>query len=124
MSDVFVASYGTAPHFRLVLSTTTTAWVLILLIALVARIAANIGNLREHDGDFAQEALVFSGNLFLIGAALMTGIYFMLLSYLSPYLTIVREMFVTLMFSYAALVLFAFQTSTTGAKLRWRKEIS
>ncbi len=123
-SDIIVRSYGAAPLFRLVLSIAITAWVPILLIALVARITADIGDLRERDSDFAQEAMVFSGYLFLIGAALMTGIYFMLLSYLNPYLTIVREMFMTLMFSYVALVLFAFQTSTAGAKLRWRKEIS
>ena len=123
-SDIIVRSYGAAPLFRLVLSIAITAWVPILLIALVARIAADIGDLKERDSDFAQEAMVFSGYLFLIGAALMTGIYFMLLSYLNPYLTIVREMFMTLMFYYAALVLFAFQTSTAGAKLRGRKEIS
>ena len=123
VSDVLGLSSGANPLVRLVLSTAIMAWVPFLFIAIVARIAADFGDLRESGGVFAREAMAFSGNLFLVEAALMTGIYFMLLSYLGdPYLPILSEMFVILMFSYAVLVLFAFQKSTARTKLKWKGE--
>ncbi len=120
--EIIGRSYGAEPLFRLVLSIATISWVLVLIIPIFSRIAADIGNLRERGGDFAEEAMVFSGNLFLIGAALMTGIYFMILTDLGSYIYILYQLEGILMLFYAVLVLFTFQKSTAGAKLRWRKK--
>ena len=123
VSDVLGLSSGANPLVRLVLSTAIIVWVPFLFIAIVARIAADFGDLRESGSVFAREAMALSGNLFLIEAALMTGVYFLLLSYLEdPYLHILSEMFGILMISYAVLVLFAFQKSTSRTKLKWRRE--
>ena len=123
VSDVLGLSSGANPLVRLVLSTAIIVWVPFLFIAIVARIAADFGDLSESGSVFAREAMALSGNLFLIEAALMTGVYFLLLSYLGdPYLRILSEMSSILMLSYAVLVLFAFQKSMARTQLKWRRE--
>ncbi|MHA2045092.1 MAG: HAAS signaling domain-containing protein [Candidatus Thorarchaeota archaeon] len=122
VSIALVMSSGADPLFRFVLSIGFIMWGPLMVIAIVARMTADSRDLRDSDSSSALEAMVFSGYLFVIAAALLTGIYFMLVTYLDPFLTIVREMFFILMISYAVLVLSAFQKSTTGAMLRWRKE--
>ncbi len=123
MSDVIGLSFGANPLVRLVLSAAIIAWGPFLFIAIVARIAADFGDLKEGGCVFAQEAMAFSGNLFLVEAALMTGIYLMLLfSIGDPYLRILSEMVSILMLSYAVLVLFVFQKSMARTQLKWRRE--
>ena len=104
------------------LSTAIIAWGQFLIIAIVARIASDLGNLRKHDNIFATKAMVFSGNIFLVGTLFMTGIYIMLLAHLDSYPSILSQMFSILMLSYACLILVAFQKSTAGTKLKWREE--
>ncbi|MBY8998727.1 MAG: hypothetical protein KGD60_13435 [Candidatus Thorarchaeota archaeon] len=122
VSEVLSLSSGANPLVRLVLSTAIIAWMPFLFIAIIARLAADIGDLRQGDSVFAQEVITFSGNMFLIQAALMTGIYYMLLSCTDPYMLFLREMFAILGLSYSVMVLFVFQKSTAGAKLKLRKE--
>jgi hypothetical protein len=50
----------------------------------------------------------FSGNLFVVQSALMTGIFFSLLTYQNYYLPPLIEMFAILMLSFAVLVIAAF----------------
>jgi hypothetical protein len=122
VSETIYLTSEANPLFRLLLDTAIVAWGQFLVIAIVARIAADIGNLREHASNFTQEAMAFSGDLFLIDTLLMTGIYIMLLTYLDSYLPILNEMFAIMMLSYTTLILFAFQKSTASIKLKWRKE--
>ena len=122
MSDVVSLSYDADPIFRFVFSIATFAWVLVLLIAIITRIVADLGDLKERGGDFANEVMALSGNLFMIGTALITGIYFMILTNPISYMPILNKVNVFSILSLAVLVIFAFQKSTAGAKLRWRRE--
>jgi len=122
VSETIYQTSGANPMIRLLLDTAIVAWGQFLVIAIIARIAADIGNLREHNSNFTQEAMAFSGDLFLIDALLMTGIYIMLLTYLELYQPILNEMFAILMLSYTTLIFFAFQKSTASIKLKWKKE--
>jgi hypothetical protein len=112
---------GANPQFMLVLAAAISTWPLSLLLAVIARIAADSRDLKERDSDFALEVMDFSGNLFAVQAAIMTGIFLSLLVTLDPFSMVLNEMFVILVFSYAAMVLFAFQKSTCRSKLKWRK---
>jgi hypothetical protein len=115
---------GTSPQFRIVLAAAISIWPVFLLIAIFARVAADVGDLSKSGSDRALEAMDFSGNMFFVQAGIITGIYLSLLSVIDPYLPILNEMFVILSFSYAAMVLFAFQKSTSRTKLKWKKESS
>ncbi|MFW9886870.1 MAG: hypothetical protein ACFFER_01730 [Candidatus Thorarchaeota archaeon] len=122
ISEVLSLISGTSPQFMLVLAAAISTWPLCLLLAIVVRIAADFRDLKERDSDFALEAMDFSGNLFAVQAAIMTGIFLSLLGTLDPFSLILNEVFMITMFSYAAMVLFAFQKSTCRTKLKWREE--
>jgi hypothetical protein len=114
---------GAYSLFRLVLVTALSTWAMFLLLALVARIAANLGALRERGSDFAEEAMEFSGNLFVVQSALMTGNFFSLMTYQNYYLPPLIEMFAILMLSYTVLIVVAFQKSTSGTRLKWKNKV-
>ncbi len=122
VTDVLGLISGANPQFRLVLAAAISMWPLFLLIAIVARIAADFGDLKQRGSNFALESTDFSGNLFAVQAAIMTGIFLSLLGTLDPWSMVLNEMFVILTFSYTAMVLFAFQKSTSRTKLKWRRE--
>jgi hypothetical protein len=116
-----IPSLWAYPLSLLVTAGAISTWPLCLLIAIIARMAADFRDLMEEDSDFALESMDFSGNLFAVQAAFMTGLFLSLLGSLEPYAIILNQMFVIIVFSYAAMVLFAFQKSTSRTKLKWKK---